>query len=204
MSIPESAAPATLAGEVRRKTGLNPATCYQCGKCSAGCPMAVETSLRPHDVLRMLQFDDREQLLSSESIWLCLTCETCTARCPNSCDPARIIDCLRETALNEGAAQPPRNIRAFHNAFLKQIQRSGRLFEMGLIMSYKMRSGALFADVMAAPGMLGRGKLALAPSRIQGLEEIRRIFDACTRHESDSTSTTTAQQNPGTEGAENA
>jgi len=178
VSAPAPHAASTLAAEVRRATGLNPARCYQCGKCSAGCPMAEETTLRPHDVLRLVNLDRRERLFADPSIWLCLTCETCSTRCPNEVEPARVIDAVRELALRADV-QPPRPVRAFHASFLKQIRRSGRVFEFGLIAGYKLRSGQLFADVTAAPGMLKRGKLALTPRRIAGVEDVRRIFAAC-------------------------
>ncbi len=45
-------------------------------------------------------------------------------------------------------------------------------------MQYKLRSGALLQDVAAAPGMLRRGKLPLRPPRIEGVDEVRRIFEA--------------------------
>jgi heterodisulfide reductase subunit C len=168
-----------LADEVAELTGLNPACCYQCGKCSAGCPMAEETSLRPHDIMRLVNLDRREKLLENESIWLCLTCETCVARCPNTCDPARVIDTLREMAVASGSSAAPKAIRAFHEAFLNQIKAGGRLFEFGLIADYKLKSGALFQDVLSAPGMLARGKLALTPHKIKGVDDVRRIFAAC-------------------------
>lgn len=176
--------PISLGAEVRRRTGLNPARCMQCGKCSAGCPMAEEMSLKPHQMLRLLQVDlpgHAERLLSDESPWLCLTCETCSSRCPNDVDPARQIDAVREIALGRDPSSAPRRIRAMHAAFLDQIHTHGRVFEIGLIANYKLRSGALLDDVTAAPGMLRRGKLALAPKRIspEGRAEIRRIFDAC-------------------------
>jgi len=103
----------------------------------------------------------------------------CTARCPNACDSARIIDCLREIALREDPSLPPKSIGAFHKAFLHQIRANGRVFELGLIIQHKMTGGPLFQDVFAAPGMLARGKLALTPRKIKGIKEIRRIFDAC-------------------------
>jgi heterodisulfide reductase subunit C len=170
--------PATLADEVRRRTGDNPARCYQCGKCSAGCPMAGETAVRPHDVMRLVSLDRRETLLDSESLWLCLTCETCTSRCPNQCDPARVIDALREIALAAGRPTP-RRITAFHRAFLDQIRLTGRSFELGLIAEYKLLSGALLQDVMTAPGVVARGKLGFVPHTIRGIAEVRRIFAAC-------------------------
>jgi len=94
---------ATLGSAIREITGLNAARCYQCGKCSAGCPMATEMSLKPHEMVRLVTLNQRERLLSNESIWLCLTCETCSARCPNQVEPARLIDAVREIAWSAGA-----------------------------------------------------------------------------------------------------
>ncbi len=171
-------APRTLATDVKARTGLNVAQCYQCGKCSAGCPMAAEGSLRPHDVMRMAMRNERGRLATDESIWLCLTCETCTTRCPNECDPARVIDALRELAMESGD-RGPRAIGAFHKSFLGQVRSHGRMFEMGLIAAYKLRSGKLFADVLASPGMLSRGKLSMTPHKIAGVDDVRRIFEEC-------------------------
>ena len=174
-----SARPRTLAAEIHDATGVNAATCYQCGKCSAGCPMASESDLRPHQVMRRVVSGSRERALQDESIWLCLTCETCSARCPNDCDPARVIDAVRELSIEAGSADMPRTISAFHKAFLEQIRSNGRLHEFGMVMDYKLRSGELMKDVTSAPGMLTRGKLSFRAERIEALDEIRRIFEKC-------------------------
>ena len=174
-----SAPHGTLVADILEATGINAATCYQCGKCSAGCPMASESDLRPHNVMRLVVQDRRQKALTDETIWLCLTCETCTARCPNACDPARVIDALREISIETGTAAMPRNIAAFHRAFLAQIVGNGRLHEMGMVMEYKLRSRDLMKDVTNAPGMFSRGKLSVLPDRIEGIAEIKRIFAKC-------------------------
>ena len=169
----------TLATEIEAATGINPATCYQCGKCSAGCPMASESDLRPHQVMRRVMYGSRERALQDESIWLCLTCETCSARCPNGSDPAGVIDALREISIESGMANVPRVISAFHKTFLEQIRANGRLHEVGLVVGYKLRSGALMNDVTNTPGLLSRGKLSIMPHKIKGVAEVKRIFDKC-------------------------
>ena len=169
----------TMADDLLGLTGVNVATCYQCGKCSAGCPMAGESDLRPHNVMRLAMNDRRESLLDDESLWLCLTCETCSERCPNGCDPARVIDAVREMAAAAGRGPQQRNIRAFHDSFLGQIRLNGRLHEAGFMLIYKLRSGALLADASSAPGMLSRGKLPPRPERIRDVENVRRIFKLC-------------------------
>lgn len=155
------------------------APCYQCGKCSAGCPMAAEMRLAPHDIMRMVGRGRLQELARDESAWLCLTCETCTARCPNGCDPAAVIDAVREYSLHADPEAAPRRLRAFHRAFLLQIKSTGRLYELGLVVQYKLRSGSLIKDAASTPGLLARGKLHATARPIDGIDEIRRIFQAC-------------------------
>lgn len=169
----------TLRRQILDLTGVDVARCYQCGKCSAGCPMAAESGLRPHEVMRLVRQDSRDEVLADESIWLCLTCETCSVRCPNGCDPARVIDAVRELSLKAGAAGAPRRVAAFHRAFLAQVRQNGRLHEVGMVVDYKLRSGDLMKDVTSAPAMMTRGKLSLAPERIKGIDEVRAIFARC-------------------------
>jgi heterodisulfide reductase subunit C len=73
----------------------------------------------------------------------------------------------------------PRPIAAFHRSFLDQVRLTGRMFELGLMIEYKLRSGSLLADMTAAPGTVARGKLSFVPHAIGGVEEVRRIFERC-------------------------
>ena len=177
------AAEQALASDLMRSTGLNAAKCYQCGKCSAGCPMAAEMKYGPHQIIRLVQMNRADQLFADDSLWLCATCETCTARCPNSCDPARVIDGLREISLRRYPKSGNHRIKSFNDAFLTEVKLFGRLFEMGMIAHYKLKTGALFDDVLSAPGMFLRGKLKLVPKSIKGVDHVRRIIEACEQEE---------------------
>lgn len=170
---------ATLREEVAELTGVNTARCYQCGKCSAGCPMAAETRWRPHDIMRLVTRNELARLIEDDSIWLCLACETCSARCPNGCDPAAVVDAVREIGVRESSGSVPGRVGAFHRAFLEQVRLNGRMFELGMVMGYKVRTGTLLQDAASTPGLFARGKLRLAPQRIDGTDEVRRIFAKC-------------------------
>ena len=170
----------TLAARVKAATGISLAQCYQCGKCAAGCPVSEEMDLVPCQVLRLLQYEQPkydDKVLRCAGIWLCLSCETCSTRCPQEVEIPRIMDAVRAEALRLGVAHPKsKDILAFHRAFLDSIEYTGRLYEMGLVADYKVRSRHLLKDVALAPKMYLRGKLPLLPHLIKGRDAMKRIF----------------------------
>jgi heterodisulfide reductase subunit C2 len=168
-------APKTLAHEIEARTGQDPMECYQCGKCSAGCPVRSYADSPPNRVVRLVQLGFDDDALAAKSTWLCAGCMTCTTRCPQSFDLAAFMDATREIARERGF-QPDADTSRFHKAFLSQIQRHGRAYELGLVMEYKLASGHLMQDVDLAPSMLAKGKLGLLPHRVKNTEAVRAIF----------------------------
>ncbi len=83
-------------------SGQNLLSCYQCGKCSAGCPIAMAMDFLPNQIIRMAQLGLEEELLSSKAPWLCASCLTCTSRCPKGVDIARIMGAIRSIILRTG------------------------------------------------------------------------------------------------------
>jgi heterodisulfide reductase subunit C len=158
------------------EAGAEVATCYQCGRCSAGCPVAEFFDFKPMQVVRMCCYGMEDALLSSRTIWLCASCETCTTRCPNGIDIARVMDVLRSRALLAGKTAPEPGVTRFHQAFLNSIRANGRVYELGMIANYKLRTGDFFSDAALGLQMLRRGKLSFLPSRIQGAREVRGFF----------------------------
>ena len=97
----------SLKDRLFEQTGISVAQCYQCGKCTAGCPLREEMDFMPSQILRMLQFDQKgyeDKILGSLAIWLCLSCETCYSRCPQEVEFATVMDYLRKESirLNKG------------------------------------------------------------------------------------------------------
>jgi heterodisulfide reductase subunit C len=171
----------TLADRVLEKTSVDVARCYQCGKCSAGCPLAAEMDFPPSQIMHLLQLGDfpefAELALRSHTIWLCLTCEICYARCPMELDIPRIMDALRSESLAQKKTNPKaKDIIAFHRAFLDSVRYTGRLFEMGQIVDYKLRSRHFLQDMLQAPWMFFVGKLHLLPERVRSRSLLARIF----------------------------
>jgi heterodisulfide reductase subunit C2 len=118
-----------------------------------------------------------QEVLRSEGIWLCMACETCVTRCPQEVDLPKVVDFLRTEAVRLGVAHPrSRDILAFHHAFLDSIRVTGRLFEVGLVADYKVRSFHFLKDVLLAPKLYVRGKLGLLPHVIKDRSAMKRIF----------------------------
>jgi len=88
--------------KVEKVAGQKLLACYQCGKCSAGCPMAAYMDVLPSQIIRLAQLGMQERLMASNAIWICVSCMTCNSRCPKDIRIAEIIEALRGMALNSG------------------------------------------------------------------------------------------------------
>ena len=159
------------------KRGLDVFACYQCGKCSSGCPLAPSFDLLPMEVIRLASYGMEAPLMESHTIWLCASCETCSTRCPNDIDIAGVMDALRQWCLTHGHKPAEKRIALFHESFLRSLKRHGRLYELGMLASYKIRSGDLFSDMGLGLSMMGKGKISFKPHSIKGKLEIKEIFE---------------------------
>jgi heterodisulfide reductase subunit C len=87
--------------KVEELSGQNLLVCYQCGKCSAGCPAVSQMDILPNQIIRFAQLGLKDELLKSKSIWTCASCMTCNARCPKGINIAEVIEAIRQILLRK-------------------------------------------------------------------------------------------------------
>jgi heterodisulfide reductase subunit C len=87
--------------KVEELSGQKLLACYQCGKCSAGCPAAPEMDILPNQVIRYAQLGLKDELLSAKSVWVCASCYTCNVRCPKGIKIAEVMEAVRQVLLRK-------------------------------------------------------------------------------------------------------
>ena len=150
--------------------------CYQCGKCTAGCPVALEMDIKPNQVMRLAQINARDKVLSSSSIWLCLSCETCTTRCPEDIDIAKVMDTLRKISVVEGYSSPQPAIKNFHKLFLDSVEKHGRLNELEFSIKNNLAQGKPLKDLPLAVKLFRKGKISPFGGKVKDKSKIKKIF----------------------------
>ncbi len=176
-SVEEISPGLEAASEVQERLGGDLTACFQCLKCTSGCPMADHMDLMPAEIIRLLQLGQIHRVLESDSIWLCAGCLTCSTRCPNEIDIAHIMDKLRQEAVARGIKPGNEKIASFHKAFLKSVKRHGRSFESGLLAAYAIKNGELMKNMGLGMTMFFKGKMPIIPKNVSGRKAIRKMFE---------------------------
>jgi heterodisulfide reductase subunit C2 len=165
-----------LAEQIKAEHGEDVYRCYQCLKCSAGCPMTFAMDYPPSQIMRMIQLGQEETLLASKTIWVCLSCNTCSIRCPNDIDIALVIDSLRERALRKGSPPAKENVALFHRYFLDNVSKRGRTFEGELLARYQLKTGQAFQNAGLGLRMFLKGRMGLLPESVSNKTAFREIY----------------------------
>lgn len=160
---------------VELESGQTVSRCYQCGNCSAGCPMGFAYDFQVSRVMRMIQAGQKDLVLSSKAVWYCATCEACTVRCPNNIDVATVMDVCRHMARAEKKLGVW-SVRAFTASFLETVKRFGRSWELGTMGGFMALAFRPFTDLDLVPKILPKNKLPLVPHTVKARKEVADIF----------------------------
>ncbi len=163
--------------EVENRSGQSLTACYQCLKCSAGCPLSSHMEYKPNAVIRLIQYGRRETVLKSHAIWLCVSCMTCGVRCPNDVDMSTVMDTLREMSIEAGCAlDAEKRVVMLHQEFVRSVRMWGRLHEATFFMAYMARSLDILGNIPSAIALLKKRKIRILPKRIRGVSELANVY----------------------------
>lgn len=171
--------------KIQGETGINVSACYQCERCTNACPVSYYMDIKPHQVIRYTQLGWGSELMKSTTAWVCLSCEMCTTYCPNDIGVAGVINHLRTLAAHTTAAPSERLLAVFHETFLEELHRFGRVNELWLMNSFnlkpnilkeKMAKGLLKKEMLLGLDLWRKGRLKLIPRRSKAIQEIRSLY----------------------------
>jgi heterodisulfide reductase subunit C len=174
--------------EIAAQVGnLDLAYCFQCGVCSGSCPTVDRMEYGPRRIMHMIRLGLADQVLHSRDIWVCVSCFSCSARCPQGIEICEVMSVLRNLSIARGVAKDEEAI--FSRTFVDVLQRYGRLYEMEVLLRYYASKPGLAGLVglvkQAGLGisMFRKGKIALRPERIENTEELEDLAAKIGRRE---------------------
>ncbi|WP_126446840.1 4Fe-4S dicluster domain-containing protein [Sulfuricystis multivorans] len=115
--------------------------CMQCGVCAGSCPFGPHWEHSPQKIFMMIRAGKREEVLTSDSMWMCTSCYNCIVRCPRKLPITHIMHGLANYAHRLGLApkgQPTRDIAVL---FWKNVVKNGRVNEMTFSLAMYFRDG---------------------------------------------------------------
>ncbi|MDA8306285.1 MAG: 4Fe-4S dicluster domain-containing protein [Deltaproteobacteria bacterium] len=170
---------------------FNASHCFQCRKCTNGCPVSFAMDIFPDRIIRLAILGQTAEVLNSRTIWICASCETCSTRCPNGVRIAELMDYFKELAVEAGIRPALPAVAVFYRTFLDNLKLTGRVFEAGLLPTYWVRSrqvvsmfksGEMRKNVEQAVKLFMKKRLSALPGAVRGRGEIRSILRSSRPH----------------------
>jgi heterodisulfide reductase subunit C len=153
--------------------------CFQCGTCSGGCPTTFAMDYTPRQIMRMVQLGMRDEVLSSATIWLCASCNTCTTRCPRGVELTEVMAAIKSIAIRENVKAKIKEGPVFYKSMVEIIEKYGRMYEPGLMLKLALKSGGikgLLKDASLGIAMFKKGKLGILPTKIRHAKDLKAMI----------------------------
>ena len=152
--------------------------CIQCGICAGSCPAACKMEYPPRRIIAMIRAGKRDEVLSSDSMWYCMSCYLCSERCPRDIKPTELAYALESLAVKNGYRVRGTHTPAVHHSYVHSLRCHGRIYEMGMMLRYYLTSNPFKAITMLplAVKLLRRGRLPLLPPRTDGLASYKKVI----------------------------
>jgi heterodisulfide reductase subunit C len=152
--------------------------CIQCGTCSGSCPMAVNMEYPPRKIIAMVRAGMRDEVLSSNSMWFCLSCYLCTVRCPRGVKPTELAHALESLASQHGFRVGGTSTPDLYRSFVGSIRDNGRVHELGMMLKYYLpRPLAALKMWLVGLQLFIHRRMPLLPKRVRGRKDLSRIIE---------------------------
>lgn len=152
-------------------------TCLQCGTCGGSCPSGADMDHTPRALFAMINGGLRHEVLHSNTPWYCVSCYYCTVRCPKEIPITEIMYTLKRKSIQQGVFDDS-TAPDFSKTFIRWVEDYGRSFELGLMGMHMIRHNPFgaFKIMDMGVGMVTKGRMAFAPTRIKGMAGLKRIL----------------------------
>ena len=151
--------------------------CIQCGSCGGSCPSADAMDHTPREIFALIRAGSREEVLRSNTPWMCLSCYHCGVRCPQEILITDVMYAIKTIAEKEHTY--PSNVGPdFGGVFIGQAKRFGRSWDLGLTARHYLRHFPLRLPGMTpmAFGLFRHGRIGLLPTRIRQRKQLQAIL----------------------------
>lgn len=152
--------------------------CIQCGTCSGSCPTAHLMQYGPREIIGMVRAGMKDKILKSNTIWMCVSCYSCTARCPQEIPVTNVMYALKQLANREHRFPRDKKPTVFPKAFLDIVQKYGRSHETELMTKFCFQTDPMSLLKKSGLGysLLTHGRLSIAPHKMKNQAQLDMII----------------------------
>lgn len=152
--------------------------CIQCGTCTGSCPVSYTMDIPPREIIALFRAGDIESILNSRTIWTCASCYACTVRCPSGIKVTDILYALKRTAMDENLFPKRFPVYVLSKSFVTVTNLFGRSYEIGLLLSFYLRTNPFKLLGMAplAYRLWRKGRIGIFPKRVKQRKELAKIL----------------------------
>jgi heterodisulfide reductase subunit C len=186
LTTPELSAPEDHNPNLRLLEEISAATagvsrlemCIQCGTCGGSCPSEADMDHTPRSLFAMIRAGMREEVLRSNTPWICVSCYHCVVRCPQNVHIADVMYTLKSMAIRAKLYKDS-TAPDFSQTFVDMVENYGRSYEFGLATRHYLKHYPLRLPSMAPMGfgMLSKRRMDITPKRIEGIDQLKTILD---------------------------
>jgi heterodisulfide reductase subunit C len=155
--------------------------CIQCGTCSASCPNANKMDYTPRELIAMARAGMRQEVLSSNSMWLCLSCYMCTVRCPRGIVPTYIMHALESLAMRYGLSSKRTRTPILYKLFSDTVYNIGLIPRFGCMTRFYLQVNPFSAlkSIPVALDLFKHGRIQIKSKSLkpEAKRQLQAILD---------------------------